>query len=113
MKPSVVRDLIGGRMEKYFDEPLDSKPDRWLRRRGTATSQPSNEKKCAYASLPFGVGARMCIGRRAAELEMSLLVAAFVWKFPCRLAPDSPEAKIKLNMVLGPLKPISLLLEKR
>ena len=45
-----------GRSEKLFDDPLDYKPERWLK---------TNRRNINhFASLPFGFGQRMCIGKR-------------------------------------------------
>ena len=35
----------------------------------------------AFASLPFGFGMRMCLGRRIAKLELHLLIARIVQQF--------------------------------
>ena len=53
------------RSENYYKDALEFKPERWL----------SNESIDPYASLPFGYGPRMCIGRRVSEQEMYLIVS--------------------------------------
>ena len=40
--------------EKYFNEPLVFKPERWLRENKGETH--------AFSNLQFGFGARMCLG---------------------------------------------------
>ena len=45
---------LSGRSEEFFKLPLEFKPERWL-----------NEdlgKIHPFASIPFGVGTRMCLG---------------------------------------------------
>lgn len=47
------------------------KPERWLK-----VAQGGFEGKLhPFASLPYGYGARMCLGRRFADLEMQILLA--------------------------------------
>ena len=53
--------------EKYFPDAGSFKPERWLK---TNTERADIHP---YTFLPFGHGARMCIGRRFAEQEMWLL----------------------------------------
>ena len=55
-----------GRMEEHFEKPEEYNPHRWL----------SDEKGMSkFASLPFGFGARMCIGKRIAELQLKMSLA--------------------------------------
>lgn len=52
-----------GSSEDNFEDSKQFKPERWLQK----------EKKInPFAHLPFGLGKRMCIGRRLAELQLHL-----------------------------------------
>jgi len=55
-----------GRNEKYFQEPLRYQPERHIENKTTEQS---------FSLNPFGLGARMCPGKRIAEFEVLLLVA--------------------------------------
>lgn len=112
--PIVFSLYTTSRMGEYYDDPLVFRPDRWLRNDSEPYPQVRNKiSSHAYASLPFGIGKRMCIGRRLAELEMHLLIASIVSKFTISLV-DEDDIKIKLKMVLCPDKPIKLrLIPKR
>nr|XP_046165682.1 1,25-dihydroxyvitamin D(3) 24-hydroxylase, mitochondrial-like [Oncorhynchus gorbuscha] len=52
-----------GANEEYFHDSSRFKPERWLKE--SSTINP-------FAHVPFGVGKRMCIGRRLAELQLQL-----------------------------------------
>ncbi|XP_074618065.1 cytochrome P450 10-like [Acropora palmata] len=60
---------VMGRDPEMFDDPLQYKPERWLR------DDTQRSLYHPFASLPFGFGPRMCIGRRVAELEMHLFLS--------------------------------------
>ncbi|CAG0884942.1 unnamed protein product, partial [Darwinula stevensoni] len=62
----ITMNYIASRLEEYYPEPEKFKPERWLR--------GQKDEATAFASIPFGHGARMCIGRRIAEQEMWLLL---------------------------------------
>lgn len=63
-----------------FHEPDAFYPERWL---------PGEDERFAGdrlgASLPFGTGPRVCIGRNLAYMEMRLIAAHLLWSFDVAL----------------------------
>ena len=57
---------------KVFNEPLKFDPSRWI--------QQDTNNINRFASLPFGHGPRMCLGRRVAEQEIyiTLIKVCFI-----------------------------------
>lgn len=63
--------IVTGNMEEYVTDAATFRPERWLK-----PNQGGVEGKLhPFASLPYGYGARMCLGRRFADLEMQILLA--------------------------------------
>lgn len=61
-------------MEEYVTDAHKFMPERWLK-----INQGGFEGKLhPFASLPYGYGARMCLGRRFADLEMQVLLAKVI-----------------------------------
>lgn len=69
-----------GRMEEYWDKPLEFRPERWL---GENNGIPI--KANAFAS--FNAGPRTCLGRDMAYIEAKILVIMILRNFKLRLAP--------------------------
>lgn len=61
--------LITGSMSEYVSQPDQFVPERWMK------SEKGAGKIHPFASLPYGYGARMCLGRRFADLEIQVLLA--------------------------------------
>lgn len=59
--------LVTGKMEEFVSESNKFMPERWMKN--------STQKMHPFASLPYGYGARMCLGRRFADLEIQILLA--------------------------------------
>lgn len=51
-----------GCSEEYFRDWAEFRPERWLQR---GSIHP-------FSHVPFGIGKRMCVGRRVAELQLHL-----------------------------------------
>ena len=80
-------------------------PERWLR--GSKNIHP-------FASLPFGFGPRMCLGKRLAELGIAVFLIRLLQKYEVvdsKLKEDQVEWKF--NIVDKPKKPYNLYLKRR
>lgn len=90
-----------GSDEENFEDSSQFRPERWLQEK---------KKINPFAHLPFGVGKRMCVGRRLAELQLHLAVcwvsphcfppvlcaapqggAEGSFSFLCTCVPDHPQ----------------------
>lgn len=67
--------IVTGSMEEYCQNADVFRPERWLKPNQGGTGEYMHP----FASLPYGYGARMCLGRRFADLEMQILLAKVRW----------------------------------
>jgi cytochrome P450 len=67
------------RSEKYWDEPLKFKPERF------APELKNNIDRYVY--FPFGGGPRLCIGNNFAIIEMQIILISMYRKYKFRLQP--------------------------
>jgi cytochrome P450 len=67
---------------RYFDDPLEFRPDRW-----TAEFERALPK---YAYFPFGGGPRRCIGDQFAMMEATLILATIARKYRLEVLPNHP-----------------------
>jgi cytochrome P450 len=84
------------RDERFFPEPDRFLPERWTPE--FKASLPP------FAYLPFGGGARRCIGESFAWMELVLVASAIAQKWQFRVAPEHPvipQAVVTLRMKHG------------
>ncbi|RYP52381.1 hypothetical protein DL768_002412 [Monosporascus sp. mg162] len=70
--------------DEYFPEPFAFKPERW--QSGSGFREASKE-----AFVPFSLGARGCLGKSMAYLEVSLVIAKALWYLDFEEAPGVPS----------------------
>ncbi|NWS81506.1 CP27B protein, partial [Toxostoma redivivum] len=68
------------RDSRFFPAPNAFRPERWLRHRDTGDTPGDTPghppgPTHPFASLPFGLGPRSCVGRRLAELQLRMALA--------------------------------------
>ncbi|XP_018333056.1 probable cytochrome P450 301a1, mitochondrial isoform X2 [Agrilus planipennis] len=97
--------LITGSMEEYVSDPETFKPERWMK-----THSHSN-KLHPFASLPYGHGARMCLGRRFADLEIQILLAKLIRSY--KLEYHHPPLDYKVTFMYAPDGELKLKVTKR
>ncbi|KAJ9596906.1 hypothetical protein L9F63_012071 [Diploptera punctata] len=84
--------------EKYFPKPEKFIPERWIK-----DSPSSNMKTHAFATMPFGFGPRMCVGRRFAELEIETLLTKIIRNFKVEFNHDM---KFESKLLYAPVSPL-------
>lgn len=111
---AAVAPWVSTRSALNFHKADEFHPERWLGRSG---DQDSDDKQAAAAggtaeaksefandrleaSVPFGNGPRVCIGRNLAYMEMRLIAASLLRRFDLRLVTTEGDLKIK-NEVWG------------
>lgn len=76
----------------HFHEPEAFRPERWLDTNARYSEDHHD------ASLPFGTGPRVCIGRNLAHMEMRLITANMLWNYDMGL---DEEKYARENSVWG------------
>lgn len=72
---------------EYFPEPFSFQPDRWI-----PTSTNASAIMTARAAFcPFSLGARGCVGKSVAYLEVSLALAHLLWRYDIALGETGPS----------------------
>ncbi|XP_038606422.1 1,25-dihydroxyvitamin D(3) 24-hydroxylase, mitochondrial [Tachyglossus aculeatus] len=80
-----------GMNEESFKDWSRFRPERWLLEK---------KKINPFAHLPFGVGKRMCIGRRLAELQLHLALCWIVRKYKVIATDSKPVDVLHLGLLV-------------
>ncbi|KAM3965961.1 putative cytochrome P450 49a1-like [Aphomia sociella] len=100
----IFQHYVMGNTEEYFTNASDFYPERWIRRTAGQNHHP-------FASLPFGFGKRMCLGRRFAELEIHTVICKMVQAFKMEYHHEPMEYHV--HPMYTPNGPIRLKLIER
>ncbi|XP_041257229.1 25-hydroxyvitamin D-1 alpha hydroxylase, mitochondrial [Onychostruthus taczanowskii] len=109
------------RDSRFFPAPDTFRPERWLRHgdtgdtagdtagdtTGDTPGDPPGPRH-PFASLPFGLGPRSCVGRRLAELQLHMALAQILLRFEVRPEPGGGRVRPMTRTLLAPGAPISL-----
>ena len=88
-----VSPLATGRNAKYFDNPLEYRPERWTR------EFERQLPKGAY--IPFAAGPRVCLGKQFAMMEMRIVLGTLVQNVDVNLL-DGFEPDIVPQISMNP-----------
>lgn len=85
-----------------FNEPDVFRPERWL------GEDVKFQDDSLDASLPFGTGPRVCIGKNLAFLEMRLIAAHLLWNFDIELDKGKYGARNQIWGLQGQMMPMKI-----
>jgi len=85
-----------------YPEPKLFKPERFLERQFSP-----------YEFLPFGGGARRCIGEALAQFEMKLVIATMLSHYRLALVSQSPEHPQRRGVIFTPAKGVQMVLKEK
>jgi len=88
-----------------FVEPDKFLPERWLR------DSDQRHTSHSFANLPWGHGARACIGQRFAKLELYMLTVKLVQRF--KMEQDGPQLGCATRLVSVPDGPVGIRFTER
>ncbi|CAH0560855.1 unnamed protein product [Brassicogethes aeneus] len=71
----IFQHYVISNLDEYFTDSAKFMPERWLK------TCPMSKEHHPFASLPFGFGKRMCLGRRFADLEIQTVLAKIIRNF--------------------------------
>eukprot|EP01129_Flabellula_baltica_P013076 TRINITY_DN6012_c1_g1_i1.p1 TRINITY_DN6012_c1_g1~~TRINITY_DN6012_c1_g1_i1.p1 ORF type:complete len:462 (-),score=91.34 TRINITY_DN6012_c1_g1_i1:49-1434(-) len=93
--------FISGRT--LWDDPLTVNPDRWL-------DESSFHK---YLFTAFHGGPQICLGKKMAFLELSVMIATVINNYNLELQDPSAGQSTSTNIILGPIKPLRVKVSKK
>ena len=89
-----------GRDPKYWEDPLEFKPERFLSEEGSEKSQLDTVRGQNFHMLQFGSGKRGCPGASVAlqfvQTSLGAMIQCFEWK------TDGKDGNVKVDMEEGP-----------
>ncbi|OXU24592.1 hypothetical protein TSAR_011043 [Trichomalopsis sarcophagae] len=97
----VFQHYVISNTERYFPKSQQFLPERWIGSGSVEAPAPRH----AFASLPFGYGRRMCLGRRFAELEIIVVLSKIFRRYRVEYQHEKLEYYIDpMYTPKGPLK---------
>lgn len=88
--------------EDLYPQPQQFQPERFLERQFSS-----------YEFMPFGGGARRCIGEALAQFEMKLVLATILSRYELTLAERKPVQPQRRGITLSPAGGVKMVLEQR
>jgi cytochrome P450 len=94
----LMSQLVMHRSARYFDDPLEFRPHRWL--------APPDLPQFAY--FPFGGGSRKCLGDQFAWTEARITISELSQRYRFALDPHDQNVEMDPIITLRPLGPVPM-----
>lgn len=101
----LVSQMVMHHKPEYWGDPENFRPERWL--------EPDFEKSLPrHAYMPFGGGARVCIGNHFAMMEAILIMATMAQTVDMELEMAAP-LEVQPAVTMRPITPIDIRVHRR
>lgn len=94
--------FLAHQREDIYPDHKAFRPERFLER-----------KYSPYEFIPFGNGARRCVGEALAQYEFKLAIATLLSEYEFELADDIPEKAARRGVTLAPARGVPIVLKGR
>lgn len=95
----------------YFPQPLEFRPERFLRVDGVAHAVPTEHSPFAF--FPFSGGIRNCIGQKFALIEMKIVLSQVMRKFRLKSLQKRDELELAVEIIVRPRNGLKVCFEPR
>jgi cytochrome P450 len=100
----IMSQWVMHRDPRYYDQPAEFQPDRWLDQRTKTAPR--------FSYFPFGGGPRICIGAAFATTEAALVLATIAQRYQIRVASGAAVEPVP-SITLRPRHGIPVMLTRR
>lgn len=108
----IFQHYVISNMDHYFPRSSEFLPERWLKAcPHNSTANDISRNHHPFASLPFGFGKRMCLGRRFADLEIQIVVATILRRY--KISYRHKPLDYHVHPMYTPNGPLKLTFESR
>ncbi len=97
--PVVFSQFVTHHMPELYPEPERFLPDRWI-----------NASVSPYGYLPFGAGAKMCIGAPLAMMTLRTVLPTILKRYRLRVVPGCEINGKIVSTMLGPTTPVPMVI---
>eukprot|EP01017_Pseudomicrothorax_dubius_P046602 TRINITY_DN8238_c0_g1_i1.p1 TRINITY_DN8238_c0_g1~~TRINITY_DN8238_c0_g1_i1.p1 ORF type:complete len:503 (+),score=113.11 TRINITY_DN8238_c0_g1_i1:57-1565(+) len=89
---------------KYFKDPLEFRPERWLEEEESSKIDP-------FVHIAFSAGARNCLGQYLAKIEAKMILVKLLSVFTFKFSDPKYDLQIDFAFMQGPKDPLLVDLE--
>ena len=104
--PVAYSSWVSHHLPDVLEDPHAFEPERFEPERAGASCR-------AAPTCPFGMGPRVCIGKRFGYTEVHAIAAALLRRFECELLEGDPEITIEQSPTLSPKGGLPVRLHER
>lgn len=94
-----MANIVIMRDTQHFDDADNFVPERWLKS-SHPNACPAKKPSSPFVYLPFGFGPRSCVGKRIADMELSVIIKRLLETY--QIEYDYGEIQYRNGFIIAP-----------